>query len=85
MLSRRNFQLFSTWTLYVLFICYTVSMNNDRHLLFQKVQADIFLHKEVIRNESDPALVKISRDLLKQNQAWLAEWQAQHKLTSTKN
>ena len=66
-------------------MCYTVSMNNDRHLLLQKVQADIFLHKEVIRNESDPALVKISRDLLKQNQAWLAEWQAQHKLTSTKN
>ena len=85
MLSRRNFQLFSTWTLYVLFICYTVSMNNDRPLLLQKFQADIFLHKEVIRNESDPALVKISRDLLKQNQAWLAEWQAQHKLTSTKN
>lgn len=60
-------------------------MNNDRHLLFQKVQADIFLHKEAIRNESDPVLVKIARDLLKQNQAWLAEWQAQHKLTSTKN
>tara|TARA_B100000287_G_scaffold416239_1_gene450671 strand:- start:253 stop:447 length:195 start_codon:yes stop_codon:yes gene_type:complete len=60
-------------------------MNNDRHLLFQKVQADIFLHKEVIRNESDPALVKISRDLLKQNQDWLAEWQAQHKETAKKN
>ncbi len=60
-------------------------MINDRHLLFQKVQADIFLHKEVIRNESDPALVKISRDLLKQNQEWLAEWQAQHKETAKKN
>ena len=66
-------------------MCYTIGMNNDRHLLLQKVQADIFLHKEVIRNESDPALVKISRDLLRQNQEWLAEWQAQHKLTSTKN
>jgi len=60
-------------------------MINDRHLLFQKVQADIFRHKEVIRNESDPVLVKISRDLLKQNQDWLAEWQAQHKLTSSRN
>ena len=26
MLSRRNFQLFSTWTLYVLLVCYSVSM-----------------------------------------------------------
>jgi len=60
-------------------------MLNDRHLLFQKVQADIFFHKEVIRNESDPVLVKISRDLLKQNQDWLAEWQAQNKLTLSRN
>lgn len=60
-------------------------MINDRHLLFQKVQRDIFLHKEVIKNESDPVLVEISRDLLKQNQAWLAEWQAQNKLTLSRN
>ena len=53
--------------------------------LIKKVKADIFFHQEVIRNESDPVLVKISRDLLKQNQDWLAEWQAQNKLTLSRN
>ena len=60
-------------------------MINDRHLLFQKVQADIFRHKEVIRNESNPAIVAISKDLLKQNQNWLAEWDLQNKIAMRNN
>ena len=40
----------------------------------KKVKADIFFHQEVIRNEIDPAIVAISKDLLKENQDWLDEW-----------
>lgn len=53
--------------------------------LLKKVKADIFLHKEVIRNESDPAIVAISKDLLKQNQDWLAEWDLQNKIAMKNN
>ncbi len=72
------------WTSYVLLICYTVGMDKAIRLL-KKVQADVAFHKGVIRNESDPALVQVSRDLLKQNQAWLAEWKAQAELTASRN
>ena len=54
-------------------------------ILLKKVKADIFLHKEVIRNESDPAIVAISKDLLKQNQDWLAEWDLQDKVAVKNN
>jgi hypothetical protein len=54
-------------------------------ILLKKVKADIFLHQEVIRNESDPAIVAISKDLLKQNLNWIAEWQLQNKVAMQNN
>ncbi|MAJ24655.1 MAG: hypothetical protein CMP36_04005 [Rickettsiales bacterium] len=53
--------------------------------LIKKVKADIFFHQEVIRNESNPAIVAISKDLLKQNQNWLAEWDLQNKVAMQRN
>ena len=54
-------------------------------ILLKKVKADTFLHQEVIRNESDPAIVAISKDLLKQNLNWIAEWQLQNKVAMQNN
>ena len=54
-------------------------------ILLKKVKADIFFHQEVIRNESDPAIVAISKDLLRQNQDWLAEWDLQDKVAMQNN
>ena len=54
-------------------------------ILLKKVKADIFFHQEVIRNEIDPAIVAISKDLLKENQDWLAEWDLQNKVAMQNN
>ena len=54
-------------------------------ILLKKVKADIFFHQEVIRNEIDPAVVAISKDLLKENQDWLAEWDFQDKIAMKNN
>jgi hypothetical protein len=54
-------------------------------ILLKKVKADIFLHQEVIRNESDPAIVAISKNLLKQNLNWIAEWRLQNKVAMQNN
>ena len=54
-------------------------------ILLKKVKADIFFHQEVIRNEIDPAIVAISKDLLKENQDWLAEWNFQNKVAMQNN
>ncbi len=51
MLSRRNFQLFSTWTLYVLLICYTVSMNKI-----------VILHLESRIDSINNAIAKMRED-----------------------
>ena len=53
--------------------------------LIKKVKADIFFHQEVIRNEGDQAIVAISKDLLKENQDWLAEWDLQDKIAMKNN
>lgn len=53
--------------------------------IIKKVKADIFFHQEVIRNESDQAIVAISKDLLKENQDWLAEWDLQDKIAMKNN
>ena len=66
-------------------MCYTMGMVDKALTLLAKVHADIAFHKDVIKNESDPALVRISRDLLKQDLAWVAEWKAQAKLTASRN
>ena len=63
---------------------YVVYMDKGITLL-KKVKADIFFHQEVIRNESDPAIVAISKDLLRQNQDWLAEWDLQDKVAMQNN
>ena len=53
--------------------------------LIKKAKADIFFHREVIRNEDDQAIVAISKNLLKENQDWLAEWDLQDKVAMKNN
>ena len=54
-------------------------------ILLKKVKADIFFHQEVIRNESDPAIVAISKDLIEQNLNWIAEWHLQNEVAMQNN
>ena len=85
MLSRRNFQLFSTWTLYDLLVCYTVVMNHKGIEILTKVKADLAWLQRRLRISSDSIEREILENLIEQNKAWLAEWEAQDRLAVQNN
>ena len=53
--------------------------------LLKKVKADVIFHQVVIKNANDLPRVTLSKKLLKQNQDWLAEFQAQNNLAMKNN
>ena len=66
-----------------LFVWYCIGMNQINRLL--KVNADILAQRELLRTETCPNVILCVALALKENERWLAEWEAQDRLARKNN
>ena len=60
-------------------------MNHKGIEILAKVKADLAWLQRRLRISSDSIEKEILENLIEQNEAWLAEWEAQDKLTASRN
>jgi len=60
-------------------------MNHKGIEILIKVKADLAWLQRRLRISSDSIEKEILENLIEQNKAWLAEWEAQDKLTASRN